>query len=233
MSGRRPAAVLALVCLAGLLCQARPVAGSAPAGQPLDLTPYLLDPAEEAALALSAGPPNVTAGAALLLLTPEGYARRRAGTNGFVCLVERSWTNATEWANFFDPGIRVPICYNREAAVTILPVYLEKAELAMSGRSPAEIQRVLDAAFRSGRFRAPRATAISYMVSAGQQLGEPAGSFRPHVMLYSPYSTDEDWGDNQMPTDFPLLLMEDGGPHAVVVIPLPDSAFQTPAPAAE
>lgn len=43
-------------------------------------------------------------------------------------------------------------------------------------------------------------------------------------MLYSPYSTDEDWGNNRMPTDFPLLLMQDGGPHAVVVIPLPDAA---------
>jgi hypothetical protein len=204
-----------------LAALAWPAAGRG-AGEPIDVTPYLIDHGEETALAMSAGPRHVTAEATVLRFTPDGYEKEREGTNGFVCLVERSWTNATEWSNFFDPAIRVPICYNREAAETILPVYLEKAKLAMAGHSAKEIQRALDAGFRGGRFRAPEATAMSYMISAGQYLGEPAGEFRPHVMLYSPYSTDDDWGNNRMPTDFPLLLMEDGGPHAVVVIPIPD-----------
>ena len=47
-------------------------------------------------------------------------------------------------------------------------------------------------------------------------------------MLYSPYSTDDDWENNRMPTDSSLLLMEDGGPHAVVVIPLPEDTFESP-----
>lgn len=164
----------------------------------------------------------------MLLFTPGGYEEERKGSNGFVCLVERSWTNATEWSNFFDSEIRVPICYNRAAAETILPVYFEKAALAMAGHSAEEIRRALDAAFCAGRFRAPQGTAMSYMISAGQYLGEPAGKFRPHVMIYSPYSTDDDWGNNKMPTDFPQLLMEEGGPHAVIVIPLPDDTFETP-----
>ncbi|MDH3403799.1 MAG: nuclear transport factor 2 family protein [Acidobacteriota bacterium] len=209
------------VLLAGLVW---PAAGWGAGVEPPDISPYLIDHAEETALALSAGPRHVTAEATVLLFTPDGYETEREGSNGFVCLVERSWTNATEWSNFLDPAIRVPICYNREAAETILPVYLEKAKLAMAGHPAEEIQRALDAGFRAGRFRAPEGTAMSYMISAGQYLGGPAGAFRPHVMLYSPYSTDDDWGDNRMPTDFPLLLMEVGGPHAVVVIPVPDRA---------
>lgn len=196
--------------------------------QPLDAGPYLMERERELALALSAGPGHVTANAEVLLFSGDGYHPVRQGGNGFVCLVERSWTNATHWKEFFEPRLSVPICYNREASQTILPVYLKKTQLALAGYNAQEIQRRLDSAFRSGEFRTPRGTAMSYMVSAGQYLGEPAGQFRPHVMLYSPYTTDADWGDNASPTDFPQLLMEAGGPHAVVVIPLPDNAFVQP-----
>jgi hypothetical protein len=46
---------------------------------------------EEIALARSAAPTSISANADVLILGRDGYKTTIKGTNGFVCLVERSW----------------------------------------------------------------------------------------------------------------------------------------------
>src|SRR5579871_3282172 len=47
--------------------------------------------AEEVALARTAAPPAISGAAEVLVLGPRGYGVAVKGSNGFVCLVERSW----------------------------------------------------------------------------------------------------------------------------------------------
>src|SRR5262249_39985295 len=83
---RAPAFVLALCCLASL---------PAPAGaqQLPDLAPYLMtDRAAEVALARTAAPRAVSDSATVLVLTRTGFVEAAHGSNGFTCLVVRSFS---------------------------------------------------------------------------------------------------------------------------------------------
>ena len=61
------------------------------------------------------------------------------GTNGFLCIVERSWGAATDDPEFWNPKIRSPICFNPPAARTFVPIFLMKTKLVLAGKSKAEI----------------------------------------------------------------------------------------------
>jgi hypothetical protein len=58
---------------------------------------YLMDQRSEIALARSAAPPSVSSRATILVLKQYGYEQVIAGTNGFVCQVDRSWLAAFDW----------------------------------------------------------------------------------------------------------------------------------------
>ena len=67
-------------------------AQSYPAMAPLDQ--YLMsDASSEIALARSAAPASISDGAEVMVLGPKGYTTAVKGTNGFLCIVERSWGN--------------------------------------------------------------------------------------------------------------------------------------------
>jgi len=53
---------------------------------------YLMDRDAEIALARSAAPESISRDAGVLVLGRHGFETAVKGTNGFVCLVERSWT---------------------------------------------------------------------------------------------------------------------------------------------
>src|SRR5579859_5760652 len=57
---------------------------------------YLMtDRNAEIALARSAAPESISGDAEVLILGRHGFETAAKGKNGFVCLVERSWTSAT------------------------------------------------------------------------------------------------------------------------------------------
>src|SRR5271167_3512985 len=59
---------------------------------------YLIpDRNAEIALARSAAPEAISRDATVLVLGSHGYETAVTGTNGFVCMVERGWTNAIDW----------------------------------------------------------------------------------------------------------------------------------------
>ena len=101
---------------------------------PLDQ--YLMpDGNSEIALARSAAPASISDGAEVMVLGPKGYTTAVKGTNGFLCIVERSWGAATDEPEFWNPKVRAPICFNPPAARTFVPIFLMKTKLVLAGKS--------------------------------------------------------------------------------------------------
>src|SRR6478672_1086103 len=89
--------------------------------------------ADEVALARSAAPAAISDDAEVLVLASRGYETAAKGKNGFVCIVERAWANEYDDADFWNPKIRGPICFNAAAARSVLPGYLRRTEWALAG----------------------------------------------------------------------------------------------------
>src|SRR6516162_10387999 len=90
---------------------------------------------DEIALARSAAPPSISADAEVLVLGKRGYEVAVKGKNGFVCLVQRSWTAGFDDPEFWNPKLRAPDCLNPPGARSYLPLILKKTDLVLAGRS--------------------------------------------------------------------------------------------------
>ena len=88
----------------------------------------IADQPDEIALARSAAPPSISADAEVLVLGKQGYETAVRGRNGFVCFVERSWAASFEDAEFWNPKLRAPNCFNPPAVRSVLPQYLTRTE---------------------------------------------------------------------------------------------------------
>jgi hypothetical protein len=75
---------------------------------------YLMDRTAEIELARSAAPESISRDAEVLALGRHGFETAVKGKNGFVCIVERSWTSAAD-PDFWNPKVRTPICWNGAA----------------------------------------------------------------------------------------------------------------------
>src|SRR5271170_1086901 len=119
-----------------------------PAMAPLDQ--YLIpDEKAEIALARSAAPSSISDAAEVMVLRRDGFATAATGSNGFVCVVERSWGKATDDPEFWNPKMRAPHCFNPAASKTFLPIFLKKTKLALAGKSRAQILAAITAAFET------------------------------------------------------------------------------------
>src|SRR3974390_2892681 len=79
-----------------------------PSMAPLDQ--YLMDRNAEIALAQSAAPPSIAKDATVLVLGKHGYETAAEGTNGFVCMVGRLWTDGFDRPEFWNPKNPRPAC---------------------------------------------------------------------------------------------------------------------------
>ena len=104
---------------------------------PLD--EYLMERKAEIALARSAAPDSISLDAEVMVLGQHGYETAVKGKNGFVCMVERSWTAPIDDPDFWNPKLRAPICFNRPAARSYLPQTIRKTELILATRSKAQM----------------------------------------------------------------------------------------------
>src|ERR1700691_2739537 len=104
---------------------------------------YLMtDRNAEIALARSAAPEAISRDATILVLGRHGYETAVEGKNGFVCAVERAWMGPFEGelaANFWNPTVRGPLCFNPPAARTVLPITYERTEMILAGKSKEQI----------------------------------------------------------------------------------------------
>lgn len=157
---------------------------------------YLIaDPKDEIALARSAAPPSISADAEVLVLGRRGYQTAVKGSNGFVCFVERSWTAGFDDAEFWNPRLRGPNCFNPVAVRSVLPQYLQRTEWVLAGVGRAQMIEKARAAFASGHFTAPEAGALSFMLSKqGYLSDDSAGPWLPHVMFFVPHGQAMAWG---------------------------------------
>jgi hypothetical protein len=217
------ASIATLASLAG-----RPLA--AQAGH--DLAPYLIaDRAAEVTLARSAAPKKVTDSARVLVLTRTGYEEAARGSNGFTCLVMRSFLGGLDDPGYWSPKVRAPACFNPPASRTVLLETLERAKWVMAGVGQKEIAARTDRAYASRQFPLPATGAMAYMLSPEQYLGDENPHWMPHVMFYYDRSLPAAaWGAGDM--NAPIIDASVGAPHAPVqtlFIPVRQWSNGTPA----
>ena len=176
---------------------ARAQAAKAPYPVIAPLAQYLI-PYEKAeiALARSAAPASISDAAEVMVLRRDGYATAVNGSNGFVCIVERSWGKATYDPEFWNPKVRAPNCFNPAASKTFLPIFLKKTKLVLAGKSNAEVLAATTSALKKGELPALAPGAMCYMMAKQQYLSDDDMSWKPHLMFFVPGDAVKSWGAN-------------------------------------
>jgi len=163
-----------------------------PSMAPLDQ--YLMERNAEIALAKSAAPESISRDAEVMVLGRHGYENAVKGKNGFVCMVERSWTADIDDPDFWNPKLRGAICFNPAAARTYLPITIKKTDLVLAGRSEAQMAEGIKIAFDKKELPALESGAMCYMMSKQSYLGDSAGHWHPHLMFFVPLTDAAAWG---------------------------------------
>src|ERR1700746_211525 len=146
---------------------------------------YLIeDRSAEIALARSAAPESISRDAEVLVLGRHGYETAAQGKNGFVCIVERSWTAPIDDPNFCNPKLRGPICFNAAAARSYLPRSIKKTDLILAGRTKAQMIEAVAAAIGKQELPAMEPGAMCYMLSKQGYLSDRDGHWHSHLMFF-------------------------------------------------
>ena len=196
------------LCLPGATSQLPAQAEKAayPAMAPVDA--YLIaDPNAEIALARSAAPKSIADGAEVMVLGKKGFTTAVKGTNGFLCLVERSWGAGTDEPEFWNPKVHGPICFNAAAARSFVPIFLMKTRLVLEGKSKAEMVAATDSALDKKELPALEPGATCYMLSKQQYLNDRGMSWHPHLMFFVSGDAAKSWGADQ--PDSPIIAAND------------------------
>jgi hypothetical protein len=202
--------VLAVVLSTAWQAQAQDAKPSYPSMAPLDQ--YLMgDRSSEIALARSAAPESISHDAEVLVLGRHGYETAIQGKNGFVCLVERSWTAPIDDPNFWNPKLRGPLCLNAAAARSYLPRTVKKTDLILAGRTKAQMVETIAAAVDRKELPVMEPGAMSYMLSKDSNLGDGNGHWRPHLMFFFSQADPATWGAD-LPGS-PIIAVKDTWEH--------------------
>ena len=177
-----------------------------PAMAPVD--EYLIaDQNSEIALAHSAAPSSIADGAEVMVLGKSGFTTAVKGTNGFLCLVERSWGAATDDPEFWNPKVRSPICFNPAAARSFVPIFLMKTKLVLAGKSKTEVAAATASALDKKELPVLEPGAMCYMMSKQQYLNDRGMSWHPHLMFFVSGDAAKSWGADE--TGSPIIAAND------------------------
>lgn len=188
MMTRTRVAVIGLTAALATSARGQAVATSYPSMAPIEQ--YRMTRAAEIALAKSAAPDSIANDATVLVLGASGYERAATGKNGFVCVVERSWANDFGNADFWNPKVRGPICFNAAAARSVLADYLNRTTWVLAGLPTAAMEA-------RSRVSTPAVGAMCYMLSQDGYLGDNVGGpWHPHLMFFLPRTPAAAWGAN-------------------------------------
>lgn len=178
---------------------------------------YLIaDRDSEIALARSAAPESITREAEVLVLGRHGYETAVKGRNGFVCIVERSWTAPPDDPNFWNPKLRGPLCLNAAAAHSYLPRTIKKTELILAGRTKAQMLEAIRAAVEKKELPAMEPGAMCYMLSKQGYLSDTAGHWHPHLMFFYSQTDPATWGAGLAGS--PILDFNDTGEQLTIFL---------------
>ena len=190
----------------------------------------------EVDLARSAAPAAISLHATVLVLTARGYETAAQGTNGFTCLVERSWMSPFDSPDFWNWKLRGPVCYNGPASHTVLRYSIFRTAMALAGESKARMLERLQTAVADNRLPRAEAGSMAYMLSKQQYLGDAAKAWHPHLMFYAPKadganagaSWGADRGGSPVVFDSSDHLMPE--PWALFFVPVSHWSDGSPAP---
>ena len=181
-----------MIVASGAALRAQDAKGPYPKMAPLDQ--YLMDRDAEITLARSAAPESISQDARVMVLGRHGYETAVTGKNGFVCVVERSWTAGIDDPDFWNPKLRGPVCFNPPAARSYLPLTIKKTELVLAGRSKAEMFAGLQAAFDKKEIPPLESNAMCFMMSKQAYLSDRDPIWHPHLMIFTPITDPAAWG---------------------------------------
>jgi hypothetical protein len=186
---------------------------------PLDQ--YLIhDEKSEIALARSAAPASISDAAEVMVLGREGYKTAVKGTNGFLCIVERSWGQGTDEAEFWNPKMRAPHCFNAQAAKSFALIYLMKTRLVLAGKSKAEIAQAITTGLDSKELPPLEPGAMAYMMSRQQYLNDQGKAWRSHAMFFSPGDMTKSWATND--PNSPVMAANDPQERVTILFVMAD-----------
>ncbi len=233
------AGALAIACVAvgitlTLLTQHHHDGGPASYPNMASIEQYLIpDRNAEIALARSAAPASISSDAQILVLGWRGYETAVEGKNGFVCMVERSWTAPFSSREFWNPKIRVPLCLNPAAARSILPLTINRTEMVLAGESKTQMIENIKEGFETKKLPSPEPGAMCYMMSRSGYLNDALGHHVPHLMFYFPLTDKASWGADLPDSPVTLNPQFRDGPEPITefVIPVEKWSDGTPAPA--
>jgi hypothetical protein len=158
------------------------------------LPQYLMPRDAEISLARSAAPKSVSDAAEIFVLTESGFQTAVRGTNGFVCMVARSWSADWDDPDFWDPRVHAPICYNAVAAKSQVAATIKRTQVVLAGGSKTQIFNSIKAAVDSGELPTAEVGSMSYMLSKGTYLSNRDGRWLPHLMFYMSEIDPKSWG---------------------------------------
>jgi len=157
---------------------------------------YLMaDRDAEIALARSAAPDSISRDAEVQVLGRHGFETAVKGTNGFVCIVGRSWTSAAD-PDFWNPKVRVPMCVNAAAARSYLLRFTKETEWGLAGRTPAQMTESITAALAKKELPAMEPGAMCYMMSKEGYGGDSNPHWPSHLMFFYSDFDLAGWGAN-------------------------------------
>ena len=221
----------ALVVIVGASRQARAEDAKAPYPSMAALDQYLMaDRNAEIALARSAAPESISQDAEVMVLGRHGYETAVKGKNGFVCIVERSWTSPIDDPGFWNPKGRAPICFNPPAARYNVPLTIKKTELVLAARSKTQMFEAIQAAFDKKELPALESGAMCYMLSKQGYLSDRDGHWRPHLMFFVPLTEPASWGAGLPGSPVVAAFTDTPERHTVFLIPVAKWSDGTAAP---
>ena len=213
--------VLVVGALAAAISQTRAQGTQTPYPKMAPVDQYLItEENAEIALARSAAPESISSKAEVMILAREGYKTAVQGTNGFLCLVERSWAQSEDDAEFWNPKMRAPHCFNAQAARSFAPIYLMKTRLVLAGKSKTEIAQAIASALDKKDLPALEPGAMAYMMSKQQYLNDRGKSWHPHVMFYSPGDMTKSWAADA--PNSPVMVANDPEERVTILFLLAD-----------
>jgi hypothetical protein len=169
---------------------------------------------DEMEMARSAAPAAIANDAEILTLGSAGYETAAKGNNGFVCVVERSWAKPFSDPEFWDPKVRAPVCFNKAAARSVLPVYLQRTRWVLAGVAKDEILARTRAAIAAKTISDPEPGSMSYMMSKQGHITDHAGHWFSHVMFFMPHTDGSAWGANALGAP---IFSADDDPQALTI----------------
>ena len=200
-----------------LISEGMPTSGNSTAYPSMaSIEQYLMpDRNAEIALARSAAPESISIDAKIMVLGWRGYETAIEGKNGFVCMVERSWTSPFNSAQFWNPKVRAPVCLNPAAAQSILPLTIKRTVMVLAGMSKAQMIESIKAAFENKELPVPEPGAMCYMMSRAGYLSDSIGHYVPHLMFYFPLTDKSSWGADLPDSPVTLNPQFQGGPEPI------------------